>query len=83
MAFEMESLNGPRTSIPKSDSVQNRCQRQQRMDSLFRDDIVSASVQFYDSTHESDHLQSNMCQQPFTTSSEDSSVFVELREQKS
>ena len=82
MAFEMESLNRPRTSIPKSDSVQNRCQRQQRINSFFRDDIVNASVQFYDSTHESDHLQSNMCQQPFTTSSEDSSVFVELREQE-
>ena len=76
----MESLNGPRTSTPKSNSVQNRYQQQQRI--LFRDDIVNASVQFYDSTHDSDHLQSNICQQPFTTSSEDLSVFVELREQE-
>ena len=44
--------------------------------------MVEASVQFYDSTHESDDLQSNICQQPFTTSSEDLSVFVELREQE-
>ena len=78
----MESFNGPRTSTPKSNSVQNRYQQQQRIDSLFRDDIVNASVQFYDSTHDSDHLQSNICQQPLTTSSEDSSVFVELREQE-
>ena len=78
----MESFNGPRTSTPKSNSVQNRYQQQQRIDSLFRDDIVNASVQFYDYTHDSDHLQSNICQQPLTTSSEDSSVFVELREQE-
>ena len=78
----MESFNGPRTSTPKSNSVQNRYQQQQRIDSFSRDDIVNASVQFYDSTHDSDHLQSNICQQPLTTSSEDSSVFVELREQE-
>ena len=83
MSFVMKSFYGPRTSTPKPYSVQNRSHRQHRIDSFSVDDVVDASEQIYNTSmfDISDDLQSHLYQQSFTSSSEHSRAFVELREQ--
>ena len=80
----MKPFYGPRTSTPKPYSVQNRSHRQHRIDSFSLDDVVDASEQMYNTPlfDVSDDLQSHLYQQSFTSSSEHSRAFDELREQE-